>query len=234
MSYLIFGHRGIPSLATENSLSGFKKILENSVKAVELDVHLTLDNQLVVIHDFNTERLSGIDCVVSDTEYSRIKELTIGADDKIPLLSEVFDLLGSRVFYDIEVKSLGKNRKELTGKLLDLIKKYKLDSCCIVSSFDPLLIKEFNRLKSGIKTGVIYSRHKDVPFFLREGLGVFFTHVDIIKPHYKQLKGPLFFLFTKILKKECYTWTVNDKETFEYVINRGCSGICSNNPQDFI
>ncbi|MBN2617498.1 MAG: glycerophosphodiester phosphodiesterase [Spirochaetales bacterium] len=227
----IFGHRGIPSLATENSLNSFEKILEYKVEGVEFDVHLTKDEELVVIHDFNTLKMSGEDYEISETNYETINSLIIGDNEKIPLLSQVFDLLSDKVFYDIEVKSRGKNRSQLCKKLLELIKKYNLEKNCMISSFDPLIIKEFNKLNSGILTAVIYCNDKDVPFILRHGLGALITKVDIIKPHYSQLKGFMFFILTKVFRKKCFVWTVNRQEDLDIAKKRGCFGVCSDNPQ---
>lgn len=230
MEFEIFGHRGIPVLAAENTLSSFQMVLDYNIKGVELDVHLTRDGELVVIHDFNTKKMTGIDHEVSDTDYPTLKNLVIRDNERIPLLSEVFTLMGTTVFYDLEIKSRGKNRRELVDKLLHLIMEHGISDSCIVSSFDPFLIKEFNRLKSGIPTSVIYCNSKEEPYILRHGLGVLFTHVDIIKPHHTQLKGFLYFLFTKVMGKKCYTWTVNSREDYEMAIKRGCSGVCSDNP----
>ena len=57
---LIIGHRGAKGIAPENSLSGFKKAVELGIDGVELDVHLTKDGKLVVIHDMNLKRLTGL------------------------------------------------------------------------------------------------------------------------------------------------------------------------------
>lgn len=233
MNPIIFGHRGVPSLAPENSLKSFELIRANKIEGVELDVHLSSDNRLVVIHDFNTLKLTGEDYEISETTYSILKDLDIGEGEKIPLLSEVFKTLGKEVIYDIEIKSRGKNRKQLAEKLLEIIQEYKLNDYCIVTSFDPFIIKRFNRLKSGIPTGIIYSKDKSVPLLLRHGLGQLVTRCNIIKPNHTQLKGTLFFLYTKILKKECYTWTVNSIEDYEKSIKAGCTGICTNFPQNF-
>lgn len=227
---LIFGHRGIPTLATENSLDSFRKILDNNIQGVEFDVHLTADGQLVVIHNFNTVKMTGESYEIADTDYSILSSLTIDGGEKIPLLSEVFDLLGNKVFYDIEVKSNGKNRKELTNKLVELLEKTEVQSNCIISSFDPLLLKEINKHNTGIPVSLIYCKSDELPFFLRYGLGIFLTKIDIIKPHFTQLKGFWFFLYTKIMNKKCYTWTVNSIEDFNYAVSRRCKGICSDKP----
>lgn len=231
MKQIIFGHRGIPSLAPENSLKSFKLILNHKIPGVELDIHLTKDKKLVVIHDFNTQRMTGYNYEVSETEYSILEQLNLGEDQKIPLLEEVFTLLGKKVLYDLEIKSQRKNRKTIVAEVLKLIDKFNFREYVMVSSFDPLILKEFNRLKSGIDTGIIYMNKKNIPFIARFGFGLFITKCTVIKPNFEQLKGFLYFFYRKILKKKCYTWTINTKEDMEYAYKRGCKGICSNVPQ---
>ncbi|MGL1891151.1 MAG: glycerophosphodiester phosphodiesterase [Spirochaetaceae bacterium] len=229
----VYGHRGIPSLAPENSLKSFALLLTHNIEGVELDIHMSADGQLVVIHDFNTYNMTGIYNEVCETNYSELKKLDIGEEQSIPLLEDVFLLLKDKIHYDIEVKSPKKNRKELVKKLFELIMKHNLQQHCFISSFDPLVLLHFNRFKSNIPTAILYCKKKTLPFFLRNGLGLFFTKVDIIKPNITQLKGLHFYIYTKILKKKCYTWTVDSPEDFKLAEKAGCIGICSNFPQNF-
>lgn len=233
MKPIIFGHRGIPSLATENSLKSFNLILDYNIEGVELDIHLTKDGQLVVIHDFNTLEMTGVNKVVSNSNFDDLSRLNIDKEQKIPLLRDVFSLLNSRVIYDLEIKSDGKNRKQLTLSLLNLIKEFKLEKNCLISSFNPLIIRSFNSLKSGIPTALIYVNDKSYPLLLRHGFGLLLCSCKVIKPHYKQLQGPLFFIYTKILKKICYTWTVDTTKEFNIAKKAGSKGVCTNYPQKF-
>lgn len=231
MNHIIFGHRGIPTLAPENSLKSFQFVLDNNVQGVEFDIHLTKDNKLVVIHDFNTKKMSNVDLEVAETDYKTLSSLDIGQNQHIPLLEDVFNLLGNRVKYDLEIKNRGLKRGIIVSELLKTIKKFNLEKIVMVTSFDPYLIKEFNKLKSDIPVGIIYSNDKSLPLISRFGFGQFVTKCPIIKPDIKQLKGPLYFIYRWVLKKDIYTWTVNTKEEMEYAYSRGCLGICSDNPQ---
>lgn len=221
-------------MAPENSLKSFKLLLDYKISGVELDIHITKDNRLVVIHDFNTYKMTGKNHVIAETEYKLLKTLDIGEGEKIPLLEDVFMLLGDNVHYDLEIKNKGEKREILVEKLYILIKKYKIERKCFVSSFNPQIINTFKRLKSGISTGIIYSRDKENPFFLRHGLGILLTNSPIIKPQIGQLKGFLFIFFTRILKKKVYTWTVNSLEQYHLAVKKGCRGICTDFPQNFI
>jgi glycerophosphoryl diester phosphodiesterase len=74
---LIIGHRGVKGIAPENSLSGFKKAIELGIDGVELDVHLTKDGKLVVIHDMDLKRLTGLKISAKQLIFKELKEYNI-------------------------------------------------------------------------------------------------------------------------------------------------------------
>jgi len=74
---LIIGHRGVKGIAPENSLSGFKKAIELGIDGVELDVHLTKGGKLVVIHDMDLKRLTGLKISVKQLIFKELKEYNI-------------------------------------------------------------------------------------------------------------------------------------------------------------
>jgi len=74
---LIIGHRGAKGIAPENSLYGFKKAVELGIDGIELDVHLTKDGKLIVIHDMNLQRLAGIRIPIKQLTFKELKEYDI-------------------------------------------------------------------------------------------------------------------------------------------------------------
>ncbi|MCK4240015.1 MAG: glycerophosphodiester phosphodiesterase, partial [Candidatus Atribacteria bacterium] len=74
---LIIGHRGAKGIAPENSLSGFKKAIELGIDGVELDVHLTKDGKLVVIHDMNLKRLTGLKILIKQLTFKELRKYDI-------------------------------------------------------------------------------------------------------------------------------------------------------------
>ena len=74
---LIIGHRGAKGIAPENSLSGFKKAIELGIDGVELDVHLTKDGKLVVIHDVDLKRLTGLKNPIKQLTFEALKKYDI-------------------------------------------------------------------------------------------------------------------------------------------------------------
>lgn len=132
-------HRGLWNKeVSENSLEAFRLALKNNV-AIELDIHLTKDNDLVVIHDEKLERLTGKSGIV---EHLTTKELQdnykLLDGQKIPRFEEVLELVNEQVPILVELKVYEKNYKPLAKKAEEVLTKYIKDKKNIVLiSFDP-------------------------------------------------------------------------------------------------
>ena len=229
---LLFGHRGYSSIAPENTLPAFQEILNRKVPGVELDIHLCKSGELVVTHDHNLKRITGMDATIEELEYSEIRKLDAGdwkdkkfRGERIPLLQEVFDLLGSSVYYDIEIKTMETGKTGLDDKLFKLIRENRLEERIIVSSFNPMPVKYFKKLAPHIPTAIIYSDDKDVPWYLRSGGGRWIASTDILKPVYKKIKN-------RTGRQPVVTWTVDSPAEAERLLRAGVSGIISNKPAE--
>ena len=104
---LVTGHRGAAGLEPENTLRSFQRALDLRVDAVELDVHLTKDKHLVVIHDSTVDRTTDDSGAVIDLSLPEIQQLDAGQGEHVPTLQEVIDLVAQKAI-------LGKKEKEAT------------------------------------------------------------------------------------------------------------------------
>jgi glycerophosphoryl diester phosphodiesterase len=138
-----FAHRGLygeDQNPPENSLAAFSKAVSLGY-GVELDLRLSLDGQLAVIHDDELSRMTGAEGRVSETEYDELKKLTLAdSDEKIPLFGEVLALLNGRVPIIIELKR-GSYGKEICRRLVQELEGYSGPVC--VESFDPMIVAWF-------------------------------------------------------------------------------------------
>ena len=141
-----FAHRGLYSedqSIPENSLAAFAAAAEKGY-GVELDVHMTADEQIVVFHDDSLKRLCGVDGSVEEQSYEDLSRLRLaGTEERIPLLSEVFDTMGG-----LPVVLELKRRRDRQGpllceKTLTLIRSYPGPVC--VQSFDPTLVRWYRK-----------------------------------------------------------------------------------------
>lgn len=140
-----YAHRGLHTKdqsTPENSLAAFEAAASSGY-GMELDVNITLDGHIVVFHDDSLLRVCGVDKKLSDCTLKELKGYPLfGSDQRIPLFSEVLELIGGRVPLIVELKHTGRHR-ELCEKTAELLDAY--DGLYCVESFDPTIVRWFCR-----------------------------------------------------------------------------------------
>lgn len=235
---LLFCHRGVHKDAPENSLLAFEKTLELGFKAIETDLHLCKSGEIVIMHDDNLKRMTGLDKDIRSLTLSQIKELDIGFNcspnfkgTKIPTLRELFELCGNNVLYDLELKSSSINNNYFVKKVWNLIKEYKLEYNCLVSSFNPIIVNNFEKASHyALQTALIYSESKEVPKALRHGWGTHLCNCTILKPEYTQIDKNL---FEKInhTKYKLLPWCVDTITEAKRLMEYKPMGMVTNHPE---
>jgi glycerophosphoryl diester phosphodiesterase len=108
---LVIAHRGNSGYAPENTLASVNAAWQVDSDAVEIDIHLTVDNRIVVIHDYDTERTSGEKLIVAETTFAELSKLDVGSyksghfkGEKIPLLKNIIATVpdGKKLFIEIK------------------------------------------------------------------------------------------------------------------------------------
>ena len=234
---MLFGHRGYSALAPENTLAAFALLVQHGIPGVELDVRLSRDGKVVVIHDENVKRVTGVDALVQDCRASRLKSMDAGSwfgdpfrDEGIPLLDEVFELLGDRLYYDIELKWGQKRSGGLEEAVVKRIRSHGMTGRCLISSFNPYCIRRMQAIAPEIPTAHIYARHRDVPLILRRGQAGLFVPAPYMKPRSSQINPVSSFALRRILRSRILAWTVDDPAEATRVLHLGVRGIISNHP----
>lgn len=173
----LIAHRGcFNDKHQENTLSSFERAIIYNY-AIELDIHLLKDNNIIVYHDNNLKRLTGIDKNINDCTYDEIRKIK---DISIPLLKEVLELVAGKVPILIEYKydtKVGNLEKE-SAKLLD---SYKGEFA--IQSFNPLTILWFKLNRPNYVRGQLISNIYPKNFFIRHILSNMVTNF-ITKPDY--------------------------------------------------
>ena len=155
--YRNYAHRGLHTVP-ENSLPAFRAAAEAGY-AVEMDVHLTADDQLVVFHDDTLERMCGVPGVIDDFTLAELRALRLGDTDcVIPTFAEALTALGGRVPLLLEVKR-GHNNRRLCALTLAALRTYGGPYC--VESFDPTIVAWFRRNAPDILRGQLSQPPKD-------------------------------------------------------------------------
>ncbi|CAM3530020.1 glycerophosphodiester phosphodiesterase [Parendozoicomonas haliclonae] len=170
---LVLGHRGVPLAHQENTMAGFRKAVELGIDGIELDVFATRDGEVVVFHDEDTERLTGVKGLISEMTWDEVSRLrvqkrivqddngnyqTYGREERIPLLEEVLDELQDDLLINVEMKAyrpMWSRRK--TGRLVaDVIRKTGSCDRVVATSFDFFMLRDLENDYRSIHSGFAY------------------------------------------------------------------------------
>lgn len=201
-------HRGLHNDEyTENGMNAFKNALSHHM-AIELDVHLTKDGELVVFHDSEMKRVTNKDGIIEDLTLKEIKEEYRLLDGEIiPTLEEVIETINEEVPIVIELKVFRKNYKPLTERVKKTLdKKVKNKKNYMLISFDPRALFPFKKYGIVRQLLVTIDPKYSYVYHFRH----FFEGVDL---EYK-------FLEKKSVRKYCAKhfsniWTIESKECFD-------------------
>jgi len=210
----IFAHRGARCMAPENTLPAFAAALEMGADGIELDVHLTADGRLVVIHDFNVEKTTDGRGEVERMTTDEIARLDAGshfsvefAGTRIPHLEEVLDLVGGRCRINIEIKSNDLYARDASERVAALIRVRDLYDQVIVSSFNPITLIKMRHLDGAIALGMLYDR--EMPPFLREVWAEPPISPQAQHPHHALIDAA-YMQWVQEIGAQVNTWTVNE------------------------
>ena len=168
----IIAHRGISAKAPENTLASFAlATMAPGIDMVELDVRLTKDDEVIVLHDRTLQRTSTGNGVARKHTLQELRSFDAGSwfapsfrTEKIPTLLEVLQLVGTKRWVDIEIKSdpfQPERRGLVEEKVLAVVDQCKMRERVFYSSFDHHLIANLKRLVPGAVTGVLYNLFRD-------------------------------------------------------------------------
>ena len=149
-----YAHRGASEYAPENTLMSFYLGLYMGANGIETDVQKTKDNVLVLFHDDTLKRVTGEEGKISDYTFDELKSFTVkngNLEDKIISLEEFFERFASKdITFAIELKTVG-----IARETIEIIKKFNIQSKCIITSFIFENLKEVKEIDSSIRVGYL-------------------------------------------------------------------------------
>ena len=229
----ITAHRGASLDAPENTLAAFNKAIENGADVVELDVRQTKDGEVVVMHDESLKRTCGVNKKVGKLTYEQLLKYSPTrrykksdkaqyAEEKIPTLRQVLELVGDRAMLNIEIKP-AKTDDKLEAKVAELIQEFDYYDNCVVTSPAYKSIKKIKNIDPNIKTVYVMSL----------AIGDFYAlpYADAFSIKYRYVNTEVVREIHE-LDKEVYVWTVDDKDTLERMMLLDVDSIITNKPDE--
>lgn len=232
---VIFAHRGASAHAPENTLAAFQLALTQQADAIELDVKLSADGQVVVIHDATVDRTTNGTGRVKDLSLAELRALDAGSffsekfqGEKIPTLDEVFETVGKRTFINVELTNYNTRRDQLVETVCMTVKKHQLQKRILFSSF---LISNLSKARSYLP---------DVPRGLlalngvlgswARSFGFAFGKYQALHPYLKDMTQQEA-LRVHRLRRRVHVWTVNDEQDMRRLFSWGADGIFTDDPE---
>ena len=223
----VTAHRGASVMYPENTMSAFVGAKKLNSDWIELDVQQTKDKMLVVMHDSNLKRTTGVNKNTWDVTYDEIRKLDAGSffssefkDEKIPSLEEVIEFAkNNNIKLNIELKPTG-HEVDFEKSVVELVNKYDFANNCVVTSQAYEVLENVKKYDKNIKTVYVMSLAygditslKDADSFSIEASSVTKTLVNNVHNSGKEL----------------YAWTVNTKESITNMINMSVDNIITDN-----
>lgn len=230
----IIAHRGFSGVYPENTMLAFRKAIEIGADGIELDVHLSKDGQVMIIHDEALKRTTGLDGVISDYTRAELEKISAGKTKNdefgftpIPSLEEYLAFMAEHrdKITNIELKTAPVYYPEIEEKTLELVRKFDLEKNIIYSSFNWLSIERMQRLGTISETGLLFSGMKLYnQAHIIKSLGINYFHPDFNDLTDEIVKS---YLDNKV---GLNVWTVNEIEDMKVCLSWNIDGLITNFP----
>jgi glycerophosphoryl diester phosphodiesterase len=237
---IVVAHRGSSGTAPENTLTAFRLACEDGADAIELDVHLSGDGQVVVIHDGNLDRTTDGTGPVRKYTLQQLEKYNAASAwnrlfrfETIPTLEEVFTIFGCTIGINVEIKGERTEaaRHEILRKCVALVHKYKLYDNVLISSFSSKAVKEIGLLDPRILRGLLYNPLYHAfrsPAAYAKSLGIQYLIMSRMKLHKKTV--------TVVHAKNMLIgeFTVNTERQAKRSLRYGIDAIITNYPSEIL
>lgn len=227
---LIFAHRGYSARFPENTMIAFVEAEKALANGIELDVQMTKDGELVIIHDETVDRTTNGTGFVADYTFSELRKLQApykfaGNTEKIPSLRELFEWMqGNSLICNIEFKNNNVPYDGMEEKTIELIGEFGLADRIIFSSFNHYSLVHSYRIAPEIETAALLSDRIYQPWIYAGAIKAKGIH-----PNYKRITIPM----VKQSEKngiQVRPYTVNDTRKMTEFIQAGASAIITDDP----
>ncbi|WP_339149131.1 MULTISPECIES: glycerophosphodiester phosphodiesterase [unclassified Sutcliffiella] len=248
---LVIAHQGGEHLAPSNTMIAFEQAVNMGVDVLETDIHITNDGHLVAIHDPTVDRTTDGTGHVADMTLEEIQKLDAGyrfvdlegnnsfrgKGVTIPTVEELFKAFpDTRIEIEIKDTNPPEKYEEIARKLWELAVQYKREDTLLVASFDQEILNTFDSFTEG-RVALVGGRQEITRFVLFHKLFVRNLYKPEVDAFQVPLQESIFDLTNQRLIRDAqrsgvqmHYWTIDDKETMRYLLERGADGILTNRP----
>lgn len=223
----VTAHRGGAKYVPENTMYGVEYAIKSGADYIEIDVQLSSDGVVFLLHDDNLKRTTGSNRLAYNLTYEELSKLDAGSwfdskysDAYIPTLDEVLAACKSRINLNIEIKK-SRNPKLIVNEVLELINRYEMKEQCVITSTEYSYLKMIKEKEPGIRTGYISN--------MLFGEAASLEYADFFSVKYVVVTEN-FVRSAHQAGKEVHVWTVNTKPLINRMKGLDVDSIITDNP----
>lgn len=226
---MVWAHRGASGYAPENTLPAIEMALEQGADAIEIDVQLTRDDEVVVIHDETLERTTSGNGWVADHSLEALRALDASAGDeryrgtRVPTLQEVLHLAGDATV-NVELKNTRMRYHGLEERVLAIVAELGAADRVVVSSFNHYSLRHLLHLGTPLPLGALYSDPLFQPWKYARRLGATALHPPLRATRRKLIEA------CHDLGMPVHVWTVNEPDDIKKMAKVGADAVITNYP----
>jgi len=228
---LVLGHRGAAGHAPENTMISFKKGIECGSDMLELDIHVSSDGEVVVMHDSDVVRTTNGKGPIENMTLAEIKKLDAGikfdpkfAGERVPTLKEVFDYTKGRIPVVVEIKGDPFPTPGVEEKLVKILRDFNIVEETMAIAFHHSCLKRLKEIEPRLKTGVLYVAEIVDPLALAKMVGA-----DSLRPGWqywtKDYVGKV-----QAAGLSASTWNANTRDVMDRLVPMGFASIGADFP----
>lgn len=227
--FLVVGHRGDPTKYPEETIQSDNSAFASGADYVELDVHLSADNVLVVSHDRDLARVTGITTIVSQNNFATLSQYRMANGEHVMSLDQLFSYYKDRpnTKFVIETKKTKHNNpKNMEQLLADCIKRHNMQDRVMIHSFSAPSLKTLSQLLPSVPRIFIVGSLKRINFEVLSYVNAVNISSDLIK------KDPNLIHDLHAMGKKVFVWAEMDESPrlWNWLINNNVDGVVTNYP----
>lgn len=230
----VWAHRGASAYAPENTLAAFQLAADMGADGIELDIQMTKDGTLVVVHDETIARVSGKNGWIKDFTYAELKKINVNKQfpqfgkQYVPALEEVYELLRpTNLTVNAELKTGVVFYPDIEQKVLELTQKQGMQERVVYSSFNHYSLRKIRKLNPDAPTGVLYADGLiGAAAYARDTV-----QADALHPALYNVQYPGFFEECRKYGLKVHVWTVNEEKHMRMLCENQADAVITNDPK---